>query len=297
MRFQHQEVIQIRTDKSSALFAPQHGGRLLRWTLDDQLIIYWPDVADWTVPTKIRGGNPLLFPFIGRHVVDEQTGQWVDKAVVKRAMPAHGFAPGLPYACTVDADGAGLRMTLQHSDVTQAAYPYAFRFEAAYRFVDSTMQVTLSTSNVGNTRMPYYAGHHFYFALPHALRESTTLHLPPSLRQSLGADGVLAAPIKGETTYRLSDPRLQDRFHVLDRAGDIRMVAPQSGMEITLVLDSPDTIRWYAVGTWAERPDADYFCVEPWLGAPNAIHHQRGLRWLAPGQREDAVCTVAVRFT
>jgi galactose mutarotase-like enzyme len=296
MKFQNQDVVQIENAHSTALFAPQHGGRLLRWSLGDLQIVHWPAAADWSAPARIRGGNPLLFPFIGRHFVDGQAGRWVDSEGVQRTMPLHGFAPGLPYSSQVDADGAGLRMTLEASDMTRAAYPYEFRFVATYRLAGPSLCVTLSTQNLGDKAMPYYAGHHFYFSLPHGARDSTLLHLPPNQLQSLGGDGVLAPANTGETTYRLSDPRLQDRFHVLKRGGDVRLVAPEFGREITLGLQSPGGPDWYAIGTWAERPDVDYYCIEPWLGAPNAIHHGRGLRWLAPGQREDALCAIDVKL-
>jgi aldose 1-epimerase len=51
---------------------------------------------------------------------------------------------------------------------------------------------------------------------------------------------------------------------------------------------------WYAVTTWTEGPDSDFYCVEPWLGLPDAIHHGQGLRWLQPGQTEEALCRLSV---
>jgi len=44
------------------------------------------------------------------------------------------------------------------------------------------------------------------------------------------------------------------------------------------------------VTTWTEKPDSDFYCIEPWLGLPNAIHHGEGLRHVAPGATEIAVC-------
>lgn len=75
-QFQHQDIIEITHGASLLRFAPQAGGRLLSWHIDGQPVIYWPEVADWSHPAKIRGGNPLLFPFLGRHFVDGQIGRW-----------------------------------------------------------------------------------------------------------------------------------------------------------------------------------------------------------------------------
>jgi galactose mutarotase-like enzyme len=54
----------------------------------------------------------------------------------------------------------------------------------------------------------------------------------------------------------------------------------------------PDSLTtyapWYAVTTWTQAPESDFYCIEPWLGLPNAIHHGEGLRWLVPGAKEIA---------
>ncbi|MFX7140315.1 hypothetical protein ABTH88_20525, partial [Acinetobacter baumannii] len=66
-RFQDQDLIRIGDEHNALLLAPWAGGRLVRWIHRGTDILYWPDNADWSRPAKVRGGNPLLFPFIGRH--------------------------------------------------------------------------------------------------------------------------------------------------------------------------------------------------------------------------------------
>jgi galactose mutarotase-like enzyme len=74
-------------------------------------------------------------------------------------------------------------MSLDATDALHDSYPFDFRFEATYRLVDAhTLDVALTTTNRGATPLPYYAGHHFYFALPHGERAQTTLELPPTQR-------------------------------------------------------------------------------------------------------------------
>ncbi len=46
--------------------------------------------------------------------------------------------------------------------------------------------------------------------------------------------------------------------------------------------------------TWTEAPESDFYCVEPWLGLPDAIHNGLGLRQLAPGTTETASLRIAV---
>ncbi|HEY4804128.1 MAG TPA: aldose epimerase, partial [Paraburkholderia sp.] len=46
--------------------------------------------------------------------------------------------------------------------------------------------------------------------------------------------------------------------------------------------------------TWTLAPDSDFYCVEPWLGLPDAIHTGLGLRWLEPGETQRAELRIRV---
>lgn len=290
-RFQDQDLVRIGHDENYLLLAPQHGGRLVRWVLRGEDILYWPDQADWSRPAKIRGGNPLLFPFIGRHFVDGEPGHWRDAEGTVHALPQHGFARDLPFTVAGTGDDS-IAMVLEPSDSTWAGYPHAFRFEARYRLLDSGLEVALCTGNTGGTRLPYYAGHHFYFRLPAAQRRESRLSLPETTRMRQEPDGRLTAAAKGEPAYALDDDRLQDTFHVLQGPGPVALAMPDRTLSIDL--DVPGSIAWHAVTTWSESADSDFYCVEPWLGLPDAIHHGQGLRWLAPGEQEIAICRLRV---
>ena len=286
------DILELTHGASTLRLAPWAGARLLSWHVDGKPIIRWPDNANWDQPARVRGGNPLLFPFLGRHFVDGQIGRWRDALGVVRDLPTHGFARDLPFTAKVDADGRGVTMTLVDSAATHSGYPFAFRFEAAYRLADDrTLDVVFTAANTGDAPMPWYAGHHFYFELPHEQRAQSTLDVPPTQRRQQLPDGSISAPEPGESQYRLGDARIQDRFHVLEPAATarpVRLVAPGLKHAVTFDLDRPGSLPWYAVTTWTEAADSDFYCVEPWLGLPDAIHNGLGLRWLAPGTTETA---------
>ncbi|WP_455283505.1 aldose epimerase family protein [Cupriavidus necator] len=290
--FQGQPLVRVGDADSFLLLAPQHGGRLVRWVHRGQDMLYWPDSADWSRPAKVRGGNPLLFPFIGRHFVDGNAGQWRDESGVVHSLAQHGFARDLPFAVTAIDAQAAITMTLRDSDATRAGYPYAFVFDAVYALLPDGLEVTLRTTNTGERRLPCYAGHHFYFALPHTQRASTSLALARADRVRQLPDGKPGPAEAGATVYRLDDPRLQDTFHVFtDRpAATLAMPARTLAFE----LDLPGSVLWHAVTTWSESEASDFYCVEPWVGLPDAIHHGHGLRWIEPGQTESAVCRLRV---
>ena len=49
-----------------------------------------------------------------------------------------------------------------------------------------------------------------------------------------------------------------------------------------------------AIVTWSGSDDAPYYCVEPWMGPPNAPGTQTGLHWVQPGKMGRFVVEVAV---
>jgi len=292
-----QAFVDIAHGVSRLQLAPQFGGRLLSWRIGEDAVIYWPEHADWNNVARVRGGNPLLFPFLGRHRVDGEIGQWRDRQGMVRALPMHGFARDVPFSHERDADGHGVRMTLTDTEATRAQYPFAFRFEAAYRLADpATLDVTLTTTNLGDAPLPYYAGHHFYFALPHTARSETTLALPPTQRRRQREDGSIGTPEAGAARYTLDDPQILDRFHCLDgiHAQPVRLDCPAQRRRIEISLDRPGSVPWYAVTTWTEADTSDFYCVEPWLGLPDAIHNGLGLRWVQPGATETASLRIVV---
>ncbi|WP_233862973.1 aldose epimerase family protein [Paraburkholderia adhaesiva] len=295
--FQDHEIVELRNGDSLVRIAPQFGARLLSWHSNGESIIHWPEEADWSKIAGLRGGNPILFPFIARHRVDGVIGRWRDDAGVVRDVPMHGFARDLPFSAEQLDGGTGLRMTLVDTPATRAGYPFGFRFEVVYRLIDaSTLEVEFVTANTGDSRMPYYAGHHFYFTLPHVQRSVSTLEVPATHYRHQSADGKMSDAAIGDVEYRFDDPDIVDRFHCLGAVTErpVRIVMPELQRTIEIDLQRPGSAPWYAVTSWTENEQSDFYCVEPWLGLPDAIHHRLGLRWLEPGEVEIASLRVRV---
>jgi len=45
--------------------------------------------------------------------------------------------------------------------------------------------------------------------------------------------------------------------------------------------DTPKTLRYKIL--WA-KPDLGFFCVEPWMALPDAVHHGDGCAFMKPTQ-------------
>ena len=82
---------------STFLARPELGARLMNWNLqmaDGSVrdVIHWPEDADFKRFDKVRGGNPILFPFCGRSYHAGEIGYWPDRDGTVRPMPMHGFS-------------------------------------------------------------------------------------------------------------------------------------------------------------------------------------------------------------
>ena len=188
-------------------------------------------------------------------------------------------------------------MAMEATPATHPGYPFAFRFEVAYRLIDEgqTLEVELATTNTGDVPLPYYAGHHFYFAVDHRERADWTLALPFARTGVQTADGSIVFGPAPEASATLDQPALIDRFQVEPTQTRFAMTNRKKGYAIEFDLAPRETVPWHTVTTWTQTPESDFYCVEPWLGLPNAIHHGEGLRWVAPGTTERGIC--ALRYT
>jgi galactose mutarotase-like enzyme len=292
--FQDHEVWQMSNGASRVLIAPDYGARLLTWEVNGQTIIYWPGQADWTRLAGVRGGNPILFPFVARHMVDGIIGRWKDANGTMRELPMHGFARDMVFEVIEDPDPYALRMRIKSTPDTLVCYPFDFIFDVIYRLQETQLEVRFETTNTGDSPMPYYAGHHFYFAVPHEERAQWQLSLPCRRWGHQNPDGSVQFEQATQRLFALNDPSLIDRFQLDFDSNQVILQDSRRNRKIVLDLQSETTVPWYDVTTWTEKSESDFFCIEPWLGLPNAIHHGYGLRMLASGQTEVASCSITV---
>ena len=289
LQFQNQPCFELADDQSRVIVTAEHGARILRWEKRGREIITWPNDADWTKILKVRGGNPVLFPFIARHFVDGKNELWRDAAGTVRPMPQHGFARDAKFAVVDDPAANTLRMRLTDSESTRAFYPFAFQFDVVVRLeTGARLEVRFETTNTGSQSLPSYAGHHFYLALPHEERGDWTLHLPCEAWGRQSADGEIVREKPSATDLKLSDPNIIDRFQITPKESTVTLQHEGNGRRLVFELAHNGTVPWYAVTTWTEAPESDFYCIEPWLGLPNAIHHGEGLRRIEPGKTEIA---------
>lgn len=292
-----------RVGSSTFLARPAHGARLMNWnvTLGDgsvRDVIYWPEDADFTNFAKVRGGNPILFPFNGRCFDGGEQGFWRAADGVRRPMPMHGFArQGL--FTLVWQDARGFAAQLVPDAEARAAYPYDYEFTVTYRFEPFGLSCEFTLKNLGHEPVPWSAGHHFYFTLPWSegsTRDDYVIRIPATQRLRQNATGQLQPGPALHVEERFSNPALIETLHTglrrnevmfgeRGRPGDVHL---QVG---TAKVPPPDA----TIVTWSESDTAPFYCVEPWMGPPNAPEHRRGLETVPPMETGTFTVSVAVK--
>ena len=270
---------------ATAEFAPTEGARLMRWNVNDRPVLHWPESPDWTRSGSIRGGNPLLFPFIARTFLDGQIGFWKSPDGQKRPAPMHGLVRAAPFS-VVEKTATKMVMAIEWNETMAAAYPFAFRFTVSYEISGPQLLVDYMVENLGVEPMPFSVGNHFYFDIPAAERSQWALVGQFASGGRQAANGTIIDLPAMSKTANLSDPALVDLFHIGPPADGVQLVRRTDGRRVRIDWPAGMSDVWYAVTTWTEMPDSDFYCVEPWTALPDAVHNGRGLRWLKPGASE-----------
>ncbi len=288
--YQGQTLARWRVGPSTFLAWPEKGARLLNWnvTLGDGSIrdvVYWPDNAVLDPIAKVRGGNPILFPFAGRTFDQGEINFWKDPHGVRRPMPMHGLARQGDFEL-VRADARGFTARFLPGEAAREAYPFKYEFTVAYRFEPTMLACEFKLANLGPEPLPWSAGHHFYFTLPWTAgtrRSDYAIRIPAARRTRQDATGGLVPAPALQVDENLANPDLIDTQHLGLRSSEIVFGEKGRPGDVVLRLGTHKIPPAEAtVVTWAESDAAPYYCVEPWMGPPNAWGNQTGLQWVQP---------------
>ena len=288
-------VLTLRSASAVAELAPSAGARLMRWSVRGRPVLHWPRTADWTLPTKIRGGNPLLFPLIARTFLDGKIGFWRDPAGKVRPAPMHGLVRAAPFDL-VSHEADRITMRLAWDESMAEAWPFPFVLTVEYALAADALLVAFTVENTGAETMPYSLGNHFYFEVPAVERDNWVLYGTFHSFARQEADGRIIA-VPAPEGGGLANPELVDLFHLGLPTEGATLRHRTDGRHVVFAwpTDAAGRNPWYAVTTWTESRQSDFYCVEPWTALPDAVHNGLGLRKLSPGARETLRLSLTAR--
>jgi galactose mutarotase-like enzyme len=292
--FQGHEIFNWHCGPSKFRMLPHRGARLMSWDLRlsgnlNRSVIYWPENADLETLAKVRGGNPVLFPFSARTFHKGKIHFWKAPNREVLPMPMHGFAREGTFK-VMAVDDQSVTMRLNPTEENRKAYPFDYEFLVNYRFEMLSLEVEFILTNLGDQKLPWSAGHHFYFALPWHDgfgRENYRIVLPGCKGAYQAADGSLVSTEFKGGEVSMDDSALIDRIHFRLKDSRIKFGLKNGEEDVTVrVSEAARPLPGATVVTWTESPDSPFYCVEPWMGPPNSPEHKKGLHWVEPGETD-----------
>ena len=296
-------IMRWRVGPSTFLALPEKGARLMNWNFthgDGSVrdVIYWPELTSLDQFHRIRGGNPILFPFSARTFDQGDINFWRAADGVRRPMPQHGFARQGEFKI-VRLDARGFAAQLVPSAEAQEAYPYDYEFTVTYRFESLGLSCEFVLKNLGREPLPWSAGHHFYFTLPWTdgrTRQDYSIRIPAAERLKQDATGHLVPGPQLNSDESIANPALIDTFHLRLRNNEVRFgETGRSGAVILHLGTEPVPPPDATFVTWTGDDKAPYYCVEPWMGPPSAPENKRGLQFVPPRETRTFSVSVAVK--
>jgi len=289
-----QTLLRWQVGASTFLALPEMGARLMNWhlTLGDGSVrdlLYWPEVKSLDDFAKIRGGNPILFPFNARTFDRGEIHQWRAEDGTRRAMPMHGLARQGKFRVT-RLDEGGFSALFLPDEAAQAAYPYDYEFVVSYRFESTGLYVELELTNRGTAPIPWSAGHHFYFTLPWTpglKRKDYVFEVPATKTLRHMETGRLVDGPRLGPRETLDNPALVDTIHTGLRGHTCVVTERPTGQQLRFNTGFTNTTaKDAAIVTWTADDKVPYYCVEPWMGPPNSPENKLGLHHVGPGQTQ-----------
>jgi galactose mutarotase-like enzyme len=150
--------------------------------------------------------------------------------------------------------------------------------------------VELQLTNLGTAPIPWSAGHHFYFTLPWSAgrtRKDYLLETTAAKHLQRDEQGKLVPGPLVNNRETLDNPKLVDLIHTgLRREVFAVTEVPTRNRMLFRSGMANSNPRDLAVVTWTADDKSPYYCIEPWMGPPNAPETKVGLHLVAPGQTQ-----------
>ena len=295
IQYQGREIRRWERGPSSFLGAPEEGARLMNWnvTLGDGSIrdvIHWPETLESDDFAKVRGGNPILFPFAGTSYADGKSDHWRTNDGEILPMPQHGFVRQGAFRIA-SIDEYGFAAEFESSDTTRSCYPYDYELLVVYRFAELHVQVSLVLENNDTKAIPWSPGYHFYFHLPWRsglTRNDFTLNVPAKSAYAYEAGGNLRKLPRPSEKERFSEPSLVNRIYTGLKEPEAVFGTANGEENVSVRIEGDDGAgEGRCFVTWTENEESPFYCVEPWMGPPNPTANEQGPRFVGPGQRDE----------
>lgn len=270
---------------TSCKISPTWGCNLLSWIVDGTELMYCPDGYPEAATKITDGGNPILFPSIGR-TWDQSSGEPVPGFYKIHGssetyyMPSHGVLYISQFRKTDEKRTADSVTVLYELSVPEKVrkenYPFDLGFTQRFTLTPTTVELEATITNNGTVAAPAAFGYHPYFRLSNSERDGIEVRLPVTKHLLLTEDTILFTGESEDTdgVIKLKPGIYYDNafggtigytMSLIDRrAGHAVHVDCDEKSEL-FVLYSPD--------------GSEFVCIEPWTRGLGAYEHLRNQGW------------------
>lgn len=273
----------------SCKVAPGWGCNLFSWKVDGTELMYCPHDLPAKAAKITGGGNPILFPAVGR-TWDRSSGQPVqgnyrihgsDKTYF---MPSHGIL----FLCTFEKtceDRAADRITAAyelHVPERVRSENYPFDLGMTHRFTLSPTSVELEAviANKGSVPAPAAFGYHPYFRVSNPRREGVEVRMPVTKHLRVSTDTLLLTGESDETDGILKLEAGVDYDNVFGDPTGRRMSLMDRKAGHAVHVDFDEKCELFLVYTPA---GSDFVCIEPWTRGLGGFEQLRNPGWESGG--------------
>lgn len=250
----------------------------------------------WDAELKsLPGGSPFVFPICARIARGEKKNTYLYDGK-QYELTIHGFSWREKWHVEHITKNS-IEMVLRHNANTLQSYPFEFEVRLRYEVVPGKLICYQVYENQEKHRkMPYYAGFHPYFLTPHSCDEKEKvivdfkslrrLKYNDTLTDIVGEQPILKTPIS------IMQPEANEQLNILcHQDKSAKLIFPNGDVININVTENAHYFPYLQLYTIPEKP---FFCVEHWMGFPNALNSVDGVRWLKAGESESAVYEISV---
>jgi aldose 1-epimerase len=282
-----------------AVFLPDHGmlGASLRYKGVE--ILRRVEDLEAAAARGSSAGIPLLYPWanrlaepryrvLGQEVVLDKSSPLLH--FDEHGLPMHGVPWPLLRWLVTEARQEFITAQLDwFSSDLLALFPFRHRVElvATLRPDGLTLETTVVASSEGP--VPVSFGFHPYFGFSELSRANWYLKLPAMRKLVLDGRGI---PTGDEERFagfndELGESSFDDGFALMDEQTTFAVAGAACKVNVEL-------LAGYRYAQVFAPKDKDYIALEPMTAPANALGNGRGLRFVAPGERFQAVFRIGV---
>ncbi|MBW4591331.1 MAG: aldose epimerase [Brasilonema angustatum HA4187-MV1] len=274
--------LHIQTNQSQLEVVPERGGIITSWRVQGQEILYLDQERFANPELSVRGGIPILFPICGN--LPNNTYTLNNK---QYTLKQHGFARDLPWKFTDDyvtSETASLTLVLSSNEQTRAVYPFDFKVAFTYQIQGNTLEIKQKYTNLSTEQMPFSAGFHPYFLTV----DKNQLKVEIPSREYQDQITKEFHSFNGDFDYNRDE--IDVAFKQLSAKS---ATVTDYARKLKLTLEYDDT---YSTLVFWTVKGKDYYCLEPWSAARNAINTGERLSVLEPEATHAATIRLTANF-